>query len=45
MSSPAAQSQGLSDLCATDEPAMRLFGPGHTAACHFPLREPAAAPE
>jgi oligopeptide/dipeptide ABC transporter ATP-binding protein len=27
--------------CAEVEPAMRSFGPGHQAACHFPLR-PAA---
>jgi len=34
---PAAQ-----DLCAAEEPPLRLFGPGHMAACHFPLQEPAA---
>jgi peptide/nickel transport system ATP-binding protein len=28
------------DVCATEEPAMRLFGDGHSAACHFPLQEP-----
>jgi peptide/nickel transport system ATP-binding protein len=27
------------DVCATDEPAMRSFGDGHSAACHFPLRQ------
>ncbi|MEU5987989.1 ABC transporter ATP-binding protein [Spirillospora sp. NPDC047418] len=32
--------------CAEEEPVLRGFDPGHTAACHFPLREPrpAAAP-
>ncbi|HXY42709.1 MAG TPA: ABC transporter ATP-binding protein, partial [Acidimicrobiales bacterium] len=29
---PAAQEQ-----CAAEEPPLRLFGPGHYAACHFPL--------
>jgi oligopeptide/dipeptide ABC transporter ATP-binding protein len=28
------------DLCAEVEPPLRAFGPGHVAACHFPLREP-----
>jgi peptide/nickel transport system ATP-binding protein len=29
------------DVCAETEPAMRAFGgPGHTAACHFPLVAP-----
>jgi oligopeptide/dipeptide ABC transporter ATP-binding protein len=28
------------DICATEEPAMREFFPGHRAACHFPLRQP-----
>ena len=28
-------------LCAREMPEQRSFGPGHTAACHFPLREPA----
>jgi len=27
-------------LCAEQEPPLRVFGPGETAACHFPLREP-----
>jgi oligopeptide/dipeptide ABC transporter ATP-binding protein len=36
---PAAQ-----DLCAQETPELRSFGPGHMAACHFPLREPAAVP-
>jgi peptide/nickel transport system ATP-binding protein len=28
------------DICAQEEPPLRLFGTGHRAACHFPLREP-----
>ncbi|MFC1415592.1 dipeptide ABC transporter ATP-binding protein [Streptacidiphilus cavernicola] len=28
------------DRCAQEEPALRLFDTGHTAACHFPLRSP-----
>ena len=35
---PAAQA-----LCAEQEPPLRAFGPGHEAACHFPLTEPASA--
>jgi peptide/nickel transport system ATP-binding protein len=36
------------DICAGEEPPLRSFGPGHSAACHFPLQpaaesEPAAA--
>ncbi|WP_327065290.1 ABC transporter ATP-binding protein [Kitasatospora sp. NBC_01250] len=32
------------DLCASTEPPLVAFGAGdHLAACHFPLREPAAA--
>jgi len=31
---PAAQA-----LCAEQEPPLRAFGPGHEAACHFPLTE------
>ncbi|HEY2078392.1 MAG TPA: oligopeptide/dipeptide ABC transporter ATP-binding protein [Streptosporangiaceae bacterium] len=27
-------------LCAEQEPALRDFGAGHRAACHFPLTEP-----
>jgi peptide/nickel transport system ATP-binding protein len=27
-------------LCAEEEPPLRLFGPNHLAACHFPLRPP-----
>lgn len=34
---PAAQ-----DLCAEEEPVLRPFGPGHEAACHFPLLSPLA---
>jgi len=26
------------DICALEEPALRSFGPGHVAACHFPLQ-------
>ncbi len=26
------------DLCAAEEPPLRPFGPGHVAACHFPLQ-------
>ncbi len=32
------------DLCAAQEPPLRPFGPGHVAACHFPLQNPAGAP-
>jgi oligopeptide/dipeptide ABC transporter ATP-binding protein len=32
---PAAQ-----ELCAQVEPPLRAFGPGHEAACHFPLQVP-----
>ena len=28
------------DLCAAEEPVLRSFGPGHVAACHFPLQTP-----
>ena len=27
------------DLCAEEEPVLRSFGPGHMAACHFPLQD------
>jgi peptide/nickel transport system ATP-binding protein len=30
-------------LCAEQQPALRDFGAGHRAACHFPLTEPQAA--
>jgi peptide/nickel transport system ATP-binding protein len=26
------------DRCASEEPLLRSFGPGHVAACHFPLQ-------
>ncbi len=26
------------DRCAAEEPQLRTFGPGHIAACHFPLQ-------
>jgi peptide/nickel transport system ATP-binding protein len=29
-------------LCADQEPPLRVFGPNHEAACHFPLRPPVA---
>jgi peptide/nickel transport system ATP-binding protein len=29
--------------CADETPMLRSFGPGHEAACHFPLIEPAEA--
>jgi peptide/nickel transport system ATP-binding protein len=28
----------VQDLCAQEEPELRSFGPGHVAACHFPLQ-------
>jgi oligopeptide/dipeptide ABC transporter ATP-binding protein len=28
------------ELCANEEPKLRSFGPGHMAACHFPLQTP-----
>jgi oligopeptide/dipeptide ABC transporter ATP-binding protein len=30
------------DKCAAEEPMLRSFGPGHVAACHFPLQTPVA---
>jgi len=33
------------ELCAKEEPKLRPFGPGHVAACHFPLQEPSPAAE
>jgi len=33
------------DRCAAEEPPLRPFGPGHLAACHFPLTEPATPRE
>jgi oligopeptide/dipeptide ABC transporter ATP-binding protein len=35
---PAAQL-----MCAQEEPPLRLFHPGHLAACHFPLLQPAVS--
>jgi peptide/nickel transport system ATP-binding protein len=34
------------DVCAAEEPSLRAFGPGHVAACHFPLQpaEPEHSP-
>jgi peptide/nickel transport system ATP-binding protein len=31
------------EVCAAEEPPLRPFGPGHVAACHFPLQTPADA--
>jgi oligopeptide/dipeptide ABC transporter ATP-binding protein len=31
------------EICAAEEPPLRSFGPGHVAACHFPLQAPAPA--
>ena len=31
------------ELCAAEEPPLRSFGPGHLAACHFPLQTPDGA--
>jgi peptide/nickel transport system ATP-binding protein len=31
------------ELCAVEEPPLRSFGPGHVAACHFPLQTPDGA--
>src|SRR5579875_2873614 len=31
------------EVCAAEEPPLRPFGPGHVAACHFPLQTPASA--
>ena len=28
------------EVCAEEEPPLRPFGPGHLAACHFPLQTP-----
>ena len=30
------------ERCALEEPPLRVFGPGHLAACHFPLQSPLA---
>ena len=34
----------VQDLCASEEPPLRSFGPGHIAACHFPLQPAESAP-
>ena len=31
----------VQEVCAVEEPPLRPFGPGHVAACHFPLQTPA----
>jgi peptide/nickel transport system ATP-binding protein len=31
------------ERCAVEEPPLRVFGDGHLAACHFPLRGPGSA--
>jgi peptide/nickel transport system ATP-binding protein len=33
------------ELCSVEEPPLRSFGPGHAAACHFPLQSPSELPE
>jgi peptide/nickel transport system ATP-binding protein len=35
--------QFAQEICVDQEPELRPFGPGHVAACHFPLQQPAAA--
>jgi peptide/nickel transport system ATP-binding protein len=35
--------QFAQDICAEEEPQLRWFGPGHVAACHFPLQQPTEA--
>jgi peptide/nickel transport system ATP-binding protein len=30
--------QYAQEICAAEEPLLRSFGPGHVAACHFPLQ-------
>ena len=35
--------QFAQERCAAEEPALRSFGPGHVAACHFPLQSPDGA--
>ncbi len=32
------------EICSVEEPLLRSFGPGHVAACHFPLQD-ATLPE
>jgi peptide/nickel transport system ATP-binding protein len=33
----------VQEICAEEEPELRSFGPGHVAACHFPLQRAGAA--
>jgi peptide/nickel transport system ATP-binding protein len=33
------------EICAHEEPELRSFGPGHVAACHFPLQTAVDRPE
>jgi oligopeptide/dipeptide ABC transporter ATP-binding protein len=35
--------QFAQERCAAEEPELRSFGPGHLAACHFPLQTPSGA--
>jgi peptide/nickel transport system ATP-binding protein len=35
--------QFAQERCAAEEPPLRSFGPGHVAACHFPLQTPDGA--
>jgi oligopeptide/dipeptide ABC transporter ATP-binding protein len=35
--------QFAQERCAAQEPELRSFGPGHVAACHFPLQTPDGA--
>jgi peptide/nickel transport system ATP-binding protein len=37
--------QFAQELCAAEEPKLRSFGPGHVAACHFPLQTPDGSDE
>jgi len=32
------------EICVEIEPPLRQFGPGHEAACHFPLQDPIGGP-
>jgi len=36
--------QFAQERCAAEEPQLRSFGPGHVAACHFPLQTPDGSP-
>jgi peptide/nickel transport system ATP-binding protein len=33
------------EICSVEEPQLRSFGPGHVAACHFPLQSADDLPE